>query len=283
MQFVWNEALGQAREMLQTWISNVEPGIQSYAQGTRMLSLNVLAATGFCQSYKFRSSNQPETKEVRTYRDALEIVLDNALLLMIVPPRMLLLPLLPKAWARIGKSAADFKRYMMHMLDEETSLLHQGKPGTGSLMTSLVRALDTQQKEVPSASNISGQPPSKGLTVEEIYGNIFVINFAGHLSTASTLPFSMLLLAANPQIQDWVAEEVQEVTSKRDIEEWDYSETFSDLKRCQAVLMRILYLNTILETYIHSSRRSASIHRYWHFPNGLIGIHKSSGLAKRQL
>lgn len=48
MRFVWDESLDQAREMLQSWTSGAEPGItRSVAEDTRMLSLNILAATGF--------------------------------------------------------------------------------------------------------------------------------------------------------------------------------------------------------------------------------------------
>ena len=243
MKFVWNESLNQASEMLQSWTSSAEPGIPSIAKDTRTLSLNVLAATGFRRSYKFRSSSQPGTDEARSYRDALQTVLDNAIFLMLVPRRLLLLPLLPRSWVRIGKAAADFKQYMMYMLDEETSLLDQGKKGTESLMTSFVRALDTHRKEGATAGSNMGQLPSKGLTVDEIFGNIFVINFAGHDTTANTLAFSILLFAAYPEVQEWVAEELQEVIPNRDSNRWDYSVLFSDLKRCRAVLVCITCLN----------------------------------------
>jgi cytochrome P450 len=284
MGFVWNESLSQAREMLQSWTSSAEPGIPSVAKDTRTLSLNVLAATGFRRSYKFRSSGQQGTDEARTYRDALQTVLDNAIFLMLVPPRLLLFPFLPRSWARIGKAAADFKQYMMHMLDEETSLLERGKTGTGSLMTSFVRALDTHQKEEATVKSSADQSPSKGLTVDEIFGNIFVINFAGHDTTANTLAFSMLLLAANPEVQDWVAEELQEVAKDGDSERWDYSVLFPELKRCRAVLVSIPYLNpNFSEPYVYSWRLFASTRQSWHFPNGAISIHKSSASTKEQL
>jgi cytochrome P450 len=262
MGFVWNESLGQAREMLQSWTSCAEPGIPSVAKDTRTLSLNVLAATGFRRSYKFRGSSQQGTDEARTYRDALQTVLDNAIFLMLAPPRLLSFPLLPRSWARIGKAAADFKQYMMHMLDEETSLLERGQTGTGSLMTSFVRALDTHQKEEATVKSSADQSPSKGLTVDEIFGNIFVINFAGHDTTANTLAFSMILLAANPEVQDWVAEELQEVTKNGDSERWDYSVLFPELKRCRAVLVSIPYLNpNFSEPYVYSWRLFASTRR----------------------
>ena len=244
MRFVWNESLNQARAMLNSWTSRVEPGIPSVAKDTRTLSLNVLAATGFRRSYKFRGSNQPGTDEAaRTYRDALQMVLDNAIFLMLVPPRLLLLPILLKSWARIGNAAADFKQYMKHMLNEETSLLSGGKQGTGSLMTSFVQALNTHQKEEATVKSNADRSPSKGLTVEEIFGNIFVINFAGHDTTANTLAFSMLLLAANPEVQDWIAEELQSIIIDCESEKWDYGSLFLDLKRCRAVLVYILYID----------------------------------------
>lgn len=246
MTFVWNESVKQAGEMLKSWTSSAEPRISSVAKDTRTLSLNVLAATGFRRSYKFRSSSQPGTDEARSYRDALQTVLDNAIFLMLVPPRLLLLPLLPNSWARIGKAGADFKQYMMHMLDEETTLLDQGKTGTGSLMTSFVRALDTHQKEEAASESDASRSPSKGLSVDEIFGNIFVINFSGHDTTANTLAFSMLLLAAYPEVQDWVAEELQEVTES--CEKWDYGIMFPKLKRCRAVLVCITYLNLNLSS-----------------------------------
>lgn len=134
------------------------------------------------------------------------------------------------------------------MLDEESALLGQGKTGTGSLMTSFVGALDIHQRDEllnMNGSNSSvGQSKSKGLSIDEIFGNIFVINFAGHDTTANTLAFSMLLLAANPEVQDWVADELQVITPC-DSEKWDYHPLFSDLKRCRAVLVRIISLISI--------------------------------------
>ena len=237
MAFVWNESLNQTREMLQSWTGSAEPGIRSVAKDTRTLSLNVLAATGFRRSFEFRGAAREGAGEARTYRDALQTVLDNTILLMIAPPRLLRLPFLPKSWERLGKAAAEFKRYMKQMLDEESSLLDRGEKGTGSLMTSFVRALDTHQKEASTTSGATDHLPAKGLTIDEIFGNIFVINFAGHDTTANTLSFSMLLLAANPGVQDWVSEELQEISHFNGGRTWEYGEAFPKLLRCRAVLV----------------------------------------------
>lgn len=191
----------------------------------------------FHRSYQFRSSVHSTIDEAQTYRNALQTVLDNAIFLMLVPPRLMLLPFLPKSWIRIGNAAKDFKTYMIQMLDEETSLLSRGERGTGSLMTSFVRALDTHRKDASTVKNDANQSLAKGLTVDEIFGNIFVINFAGHDTTANTLAFTMLLLAVNPEVQDWVFDELQELTKDGEDAKMDYSLLFPKLLRCRAVMV----------------------------------------------
>ena len=54
-------------------------------------------------------------------------------------------------------------------------------------MTSLVRALDTHQRSASTVMSDADHSPVKGLTVDEIFGNIFVIDFAGDDTTAIRL------------------------------------------------------------------------------------------------
>ncbi|KAI9845422.1 MAG: hypothetical protein M1837_004900 [Sclerophora amabilis] len=241
-KLVWSESLSQAKDMLLSWASCGESGSYGAAKDTRTLSLDVLAMTGFRKSYKFRSSTEPALDETLDYRDSLKTVLDNAILLMVAPAKVLSFPMMPRSWARIGDATTNFRQYMMDMLEEETSRLSQGIPGTGSLMTSFVRALeDRNGKELHIKSDAAG-PIQKGLTIDEILGNIFVINFAGHDTTANTLSFGMLLLAIHPAVQEWVAEELQEILKDTSAETWDYDILYPQLKRCQAVLLETLRL-----------------------------------------
>ena len=122
---------------------------------------------------------------------------------------------------------------MIQILDEESSLLSRGGTGAGSLMTSLVRALDTRQK------NDLTHSPAKGLTVDEIFGNIFVINFAEHDTTENKLAFSMFLLAVHPEVQYWVSAELQEMTKDSEDGKLLYSELFPKLLRSRAVMVRV--------------------------------------------
>lgn len=238
MKLVWSESLSQTRQMLNTWTTgaSLAHGITSVAKDTRTLSLNVLAATGFRQSFSFQSSSDEnageETNTASSYRDALSTVLDNAILLMLIPRWYLSLPFVPQSLQRIGKAAEGFKKHMERMLVDETAAHKQGRTGAGGLMTSFVKALNNHD-----ANPNSEDPPkqAQGLSVDEIFGNIFVINFAGHDTTANTLAFSMYLLATAPHVQSWVGEEVQRFVDRND--DWDYGRLFSQLLRCRAVLV----------------------------------------------
>ncbi|KAI0406588.1 cytochrome P450 [Xylaria palmicola] len=238
MKSVWDESLRQANGMLHSWASASTDGIASYQQDTRALSLNVLAATSFGKPYDFRGSTEPRIDEVGSYRDSLQTVLDNIILLMLVPFNIL--RMLPKSWARIGDAGVSFKNHMVKMLEEETNALQQGKPGSGGIMASFVRAADIYRHESTAEPDLKAT--KKGLSRDEIFGNLFVINFAGHDTTANTLAFGMLLLAAHPEVQAWLAEEITLVTGNSPIEMWDYKELFPRLKRCRATMYEVLRL-----------------------------------------
>lgn len=77
----------------------------------------------------------------------------------------------------------------------------------------------------------------RGLSVDEVFGNIFVINFAGHDTTANTLAFKMVLFAAYPEVQEWASEAIRRVTEGLEVAEWDYNTLFPQLKRCRAILV----------------------------------------------
>ncbi|KAI0536631.1 cytochrome P450 [Xylaria digitata] len=239
MEFVWDESLRQARSMLRYWSSAGESGIPSMQRDTRTLSLNVLASTAFRKSYSFHGSANPQTDEASSYRDSLQTVLDNIVPLMLIPYRLLASPLIPERWAKVGNAAVSFKEHMLEMLEHETKALKDGMPGSGGIMTAFARALKTHSEETNS-SQPSTEIFKKGLSVDEIFGNIFVINFAGHDTTAVTLAFTMLLLAANLPVQEWVSEEILAVTKDIPTEEWDYKSLFPALNRTRAVLLETL-------------------------------------------
>lgn len=220
--------------MLQFWKSLDIP-IRRTAKDTRTLSLHVLSGAGFGKSYSFQKSREPpKPGHVFNYRESLALILENSLLILILGPKFLTSWFLPRSWIRIGQATVDFKFHMVEMVEEEKRLIAEGKPEGGNIINSLIRASEEMSKS-PTGAGTEG-PGFRGLTEDEIYSNIFVYNFAGHDTMAITLNWALYLLAAHPEIQDWISEEINAVIENDHSSTWNYNEVFPKLNRCLAVL-----------------------------------------------
>ena len=240
-KLVWVEAMRQANDMLQSWMSYDVNGLNCTSDDTRTLALHVLAYAAFQKSYPFASVvKENAIDQPLTYRDSLSIILKNCLVIMVMPVQAFDIPFLPAKWTQIGRAVAEFRRYMLTQLEDEKRLVVEGKPGSGTLMSNLVRASNEASQARKATHKLEG-PEGAGelnpLTTDEILGNIFVYNFAGHDTTAISLAYSMLLLVAHPEVQEWIAEELEIFLRNEDRESWEYEEVFPKLQRCLAVLV----------------------------------------------
>ncbi|KAL8889132.1 MAG: hypothetical protein Q9192_006062, partial [Flavoplaca navasiana] len=226
-RLVWAEALRQASDMRRSWLQ-YEDGLNTTSDDTRTLALHVLAYAAFQRSYPFRSMSH-QSSHPSTYRDSILIILKNILVIIVLPAAVFRIPFLPQRWRQIGAAVTNFQKYMQEQVLEERDLMAQGKQGSGTLISNLVRASKEQ-------GTGHGKPRFKPLSDEEILGNIFVFNFAGHDTTAISLAYSVLLLVAHPEVQEWIAEELRFYLPGANSEEWDYEHAFPKLQRCLAVL-----------------------------------------------
>ena len=55
-----------------------------------------------------------------------------------------------------------------------------------------------------------------------MYGDIFVLHFAGYI-TAVTIVCSLVILTANPEVQGWLSEEIHHVLPNPDKSTWNYT------------------------------------------------------------
>lgn len=211
----------------------------------QIVAINVLGATAFKKPYGFRGSAEEAQHDSGSYRSTLATVLDNAIIIMLIPYQYLKGPFVPKKLVRIGDAARAFKGHMISMLDEETKAVRENRAGSGGMMSSLVRALGVHARETAESPELKVSKDGKrGLSIDEIFGNIFILNFAGYDTTANILAFASYLLAINPEVQDWLAEEIAAVAGSAEapLETWDYHTYFPRLKRCRAILLETLRL-----------------------------------------
>ncbi len=229
---VWVEALRQAQQMLKSWLDLGSRGSNSTAEDTMTLALHVLTCAGFGMSYSFHAGlSAPQSGHAMTYRDALSLVLQNVLIILLIPRRVLTSSFVPLRLRSIGKAIDEFKAYMIEMTGEERRSISKEDSGAGNLLSSLIRASESAKHDPDGYAN-------RGLSDEEILGNIFIYNLAGHETTANALAYSIMLLAAYPEYQDWLAEELDSVLGEqKNIETIGYEETFLRLKRCLALMV----------------------------------------------
>lgn len=209
-------------------------GFTSTTDDARTVALHVLAYVAFQKSYPFKSIADAQIKNADslTYRDSILIMLQNALIIMVLPESVFSLSFMPLKWLQIGWAIKQFREYMRKQIEDERDLMQSGKPGTGNLASNLVRASNDKD-------NASGGDSLRSLSRAEILGNIFVFNFAGHDTTAISLGYVLLLLVAHHDVQDWVHEELKHYIGGRDPKTLSYSDLFPKLKRCLAVLVGI--------------------------------------------
>ncbi|KAH8704634.1 cytochrome P450 [Phaeosphaeriaceae sp. PMI808] len=226
-ELVWSESLRQSQDMGRYWGS--KGSITTTADDTRTLSLHVLSAAGFGNFYKFKGQEEKSpTSAATNYKESLRIILDNCLYLFVLGTNIIKKPWMPKKVQLLNEAVISFKQYMTDVYEAEKRDMAQDKPANNNLMTQLIRASLGED----------------GLSESEVYGNIFVFNFAGHDTTAHTFAFTVYLLATDPKIQDWVSEELRYVLGGKPIEKWTYTDDFPKLKRTLALLYETIRLYT---------------------------------------
>ncbi|KAJ4301326.1 hypothetical protein N0V90_003418 [Kalmusia sp. IMI 367209] len=250
-ELVWGEALKEASQMLTYWVERAKKPIQTLAQDTQIFSLNVLAAALFDRSYPFEGREESQAREKANgssakdgafgYRDSIATILHMIVPIMVFGETKLRDSWwLPKGWQKAGHAVANFREYVTLLINEERAAIAQGKATSANLVTNLVRACEN---EGDGSLKMDGSTGSKAiLTKDEIISDLFVFAFAGNDTTALTLAYILGELAAHPDAQEWISEEIRHYTDTDDVTRWDYSMCVK-LKRCWAVIYETLRLS----------------------------------------
>lgn len=214
--------------------------VTSSANDLRILAMNVMLRAGFGKKHNFTAGDDLGSgiafddgqASPPGPKDALQMILNNAVLVLGVGPYLAkrLAPF-SKTLRRLSKAMAIFKDYMATMLAEEQRRKESEESTTAAPVTGPASRPTLLGSLVRSSVN------DKLLTHEEVFGNMFVYNFAGYDTTANSFMSELTLLAANPKVQDWIAEEIRCVFPDDDLATWTYDK-FPRLKRTLAVLVR---------------------------------------------
>ncbi|KAL8739391.1 MAG: hypothetical protein Q9190_007807 [Brigantiaea leucoxantha] len=197
----------------------------------------------FGKSYPFRGAQEdslPVAEDSSSYGEALRIILDRCIPLLVLGRNNLNRTWLPQSFRELYRATLVFQNHMTKAYEDEKSALIGKDKLKNNLMTSLVRAslANVNQKAHTATSH------QEGLTEEEVYGNIFVFKFAGHEATANSLTIGICLLATRPDIQDWIAEEINFILAGIESTHASYEAVFPRLPRCLALVFETVRLYT---------------------------------------
>ena len=235
---VWAETLRQAQSMSDVWLEQGANGTKDIVPDTATLALHVLTKVGFGESYPFHGG----VRDLRnghklTYADALSICLRNIITFSIFSTSVLSRTWMPKGLQQVGLAAKEFQLHMEELLAREKA--REGEER--NLMSALVHAAEDSKDDDTGMSR--GQMLK--LSDDEIYGNIFAFNLAGHETTANTVAAAVVLLAAYPKYQEWLYAEINSVTAITDDDlrnAHSYETHFTMLQRCLAIMYETLRL-----------------------------------------
>ncbi|KAL5431202.1 hypothetical protein PMIN07_009928 [Paraphaeosphaeria minitans] len=237
-ELVWKQSISQARGMIEYWLKHQH--VNTTADDTKMFTLNVLAAAIFNKSYSYHGAAEAKAEEKddndsHLYRDSLGRILGHVIPILICGEQGLKAWWTPKTWKEVSNSIATFRSYVTGLINEERANIERGEQNNQHLVAAVVRACEREKHEA------SGGKRPATLTEQEIISNMFVYAFAGNDTTAIVLNHLLVNLAAHPDSQEWVAEEIRHYLPDNDRTTWAYT-TFPKLKRCQAVIMEALRL-----------------------------------------
>jgi cytochrome P450 len=174
----------------------------------RRYSLHVLSATGFGKSEPYDPAvEDQDSADGLSYKDALNLILENAVIIFALGPKLLTSPIrhiLPTRWKLVGEATRYFRLHISNIIAEEKQNTDKHGGRNGNFINAMVRASEEERKINEGDSRDIRHSPNS-LSTAEIHGNIFVYNFAGHDSTAITLTYALTHLAANPGVQDWIS------------------------------------------------------------------------------
>lgn len=232
-KLVWGAARKQMDSVVRRWKGGNEGKEITLAEASEdwtKLALHVLMSAGFGKEYEFDTGVKVvEPGHKISFGEAMHTCIGSitlALTPFIFAAAKLPSFLIPSGLKSLQVAVQEVRWFLRNAVEDERELLKDGKPPRSNLLSTLVQANEEEKKDGDK---------SLALTDDELYGNLFIFNLAGHETTSSALGFAVPLLAIYPEIQEWVRAEVDAVVADCGLE--DYNEAFPRLTRTLALMV----------------------------------------------
>lgn len=243
---------------MEYWSKYGQAGFSTATHDWTIVTLNILATAAFGESWDFLGTEEQQlettVKSQRQSKTDSDMEMSSRESIAILASSVRLLTLTPRWFFSVGPSfmptkslkqfvAAhrQFEQCMKQMVGNKKAEIASGEViNDATFLSTLILKSEEAQHEKHATGSSRG-----GLSEDEIYGNLFFYHIAGHETTAGVLGYAVYLLAAFPEWQHWVHEEVDAVYKPHiDVDKMDYKETSPKLKRCLAVMVRYHFRNS---------------------------------------
>ncbi|PPQ91914.1 hypothetical protein CVT25_001285 [Psilocybe cyanescens] len=199
-QMVWTETLKTYGDMIaaEGWEGKQEIDVPVIQTLTFKLALLIIGKCGF--GFSFNWFSPPRSKDGSlSIQEALRIVTDSHMIAVFLPQWIQNLPI--KKMKEIREAHHKLLGFMKQQVEERRvevrASLSEGSGGRHDAFTMLVKANEDEGK--------------LKLSDEELIGNVFVMLFAGHETTAYTLAATLGFLAYHQDLQDEVYDQIVSV------------------------------------------------------------------------
>ncbi|KAL0572355.1 hypothetical protein V5O48_009611 [Marasmius crinis-equi] len=219
-QLVWDESLKTYRDMVSAegWIGQKSIDVPELQKATFKFALIVLGTCAFGFDFDWVAPPRVANGEM-SVQEAMRVVVDNWIFFGFAPGWVKRLPIKTiSTWCRAADQLERFMQDQVTMRREEIRGYAQGEYRKKDAFSMLVQA------------NESDENARNKLSDRDLIGNVFVMLFAGHETTANTLAATLALLAINPEAQDEVLKHIIDVVG------WDRDPTFADYNDLNKVL-----------------------------------------------
>ncbi|KAJ7248888.1 cytochrome P450 [Mycena haematopus] len=198
---VWREGMRQAQFMMQSWTPTSPTSLRANSIGGDLfrLGLNVITGSAYATPLTWSSNPPCAVQTSLSYRESMEQLTAHLMPIFLTPHWALrFFGRKDSTWGRAWEAYTAFGGYMKGMLDQEQE--KPAAPGEENLISVLLRAQAENDDKL-------GRPMSES----EVLGNMFIMLFAGHETTANTLHYALLSLALNPDVQDALLNEIDSI------------------------------------------------------------------------
>ncbi|KDR80361.1 hypothetical protein GALMADRAFT_242750 [Galerina marginata CBS 339.88] len=214
-QMVWKESLKTYHEMVSAegWDGKKEIEVSVIQKLTFKFALLIIGRCGFGFSFDWFAPPKSADGSM-SVQEALRIVADTHMIAIFAPKWVQNLPI--KKMRVIKEAHNQLMGFMQSQVAERKAEIHSQTPGDGT------RSDEGRQDAFTMLVKANEDEGGKfKLDDQELIGNVFVMLFAGHETTAHTLAATLGFLSLYDNLQDEVYQQIISVVGKERDAEYD--------------------------------------------------------------